>query len=53
MKVFRKVAQIFQSLQQDGHALPIRTAAAASDKLQLGLSQQKMFSEFLVEVEIL
>jgi hypothetical protein len=33
--------------------LLIRIAAAASDKLQLGLSQQKVFSEFLVEVGIL
>jgi hypothetical protein len=53
LKVFRKVAQIFQSFQQNGHALPIRIAAAASDKLQLGRSQQKMFGEFLVEVGIL
>jgi Biotin-lipoyl like len=53
LKVFGKVAQIFQSFQQNGHALPIRIAAAASDKLQLGRSQQKMFGEFLVEVGIL
>src|SRR5437868_9784006 len=53
LKVFRKVAQIFKSLQHDGYTLPIRISAAASDKLQLGRSKQKMFGEFLVKVGIL